>query len=559
MQQPRNQIAGFQDRASMKQLKGFLIIIAVICLSGCSSGVVNDFFSDNGIQEDDIIRVEITGNDISTGSTDDSDWEKTASIDTGSTIQVDVVGYDAGGDSTGNLSTTWSTSDQNVAVVDDAGNITAISAGKAEITVQMSNTDTGEKISDVIVITVLPPQNLEKQWTESTVNLPQSIWDHASAIWNGYVYVAGGNSACTAVFDNCGFTDNVYFSRINQDGSLSDFNQTTPLPRYLKGHSLLAHQGYLYVIGGIVQTVYPVAPIPYPDPPYPNPDFDFDNYETILNGRVFYAKIGSDGRLGIWKETAYLPPSDKIPPEQITSDPDIGGLFGMSAAGHTISDNGYIYVTGGWNVKLRSNVETVLVGIINKSDGSISSWIHNTQSDLPYNLSKHTSVAATVNGDNYIYVIGGNSGDLGSQIFHNEILYAKMENDGILSPWTYSSTALPDKIIDHATASLGRHIFVLGGRDGDGGAYKDKDGVYKEETKYNIFNKVLYYYISDTADLQPMQRLNDLPVPLFHHAVVADIDNLTSSINIYVTGGAAGDTEDNNNRSNKVYYLPYIP
>ena len=126
----------------MKQLAWSLIILASLSLSGCSSGIDGGFFSDYGLQEDDIVRVEITGDDISTGPTDDSDWEKTASIDSGSTMQVDVVGYDAGGDSTGNVNTTWSTSDPNVAVVDDAGNITAVSAGKAEITVQVSNTET---------------------------------------------------------------------------------------------------------------------------------------------------------------------------------------------------------------------------------------------------------------------------------------------------------------------------------------------------------------------------------------------------------------------------------
>ncbi|OGW43338.1 MAG: hypothetical protein A2132_06415 [Nitrospirae bacterium RBG_16_43_11] len=537
---------------NMKQLTGFLIIIAAICFSGCSSGVDNKFYTDYGIQKDDIIRVEITGDDI-TGD------DITATIDLGETKQVEVVGYEAGGDSTGNLSTTWSSSDQNIAVVDSTGKITAVSPGKADITVQVSNNETGENISDVIVVTVLPPINSDKKWSVSSVKLPQAIWDHASAIWNGYVYVAGGNSACTAVFDSCGFTDNVYYARKNEDGSISDFIRTAPLPRFLKGHSLLAHKGYLYVIGGIVQTYYPIATIPHPDPPYPNPDFDYDNYETILNGRVFYSKIGPDGRLGNWIETKPLPPSDKLPPELMTSDPDIAGIFGQSATAHTISNNGYIYVTGGWNSKLKSNLDTTLVGVINSSDGSISEWIHNDQSDLPYNLSKHTSVAATVNGSSYLYVIGGNSGDTGSQIIHNEIIYAKIDNDGILFPWEYSSGVLPVGVIDHATASQGRHIFVIGGRDGDGGAYKDEYGVYKEETKYNIFNKVLYYYISDTGNLQPMQRLADLPVPLFHHAAVADINNSTSSINIYVTGGAGGDTEDTNNRNDKVYYLPYIP
>jgi len=543
----------------MKLLARFLIIIAAICSSGCSSGVESNFFSDYGTDQGDIVRVEITGDINNTGVPGESDWEKTATVDSGSTLQVGVVGYDAGGTSSGNLSTTWTTSDPKIADVDSTGKITAISSGKAEITVEVSNSGTGEKITDVIVITVSPPPVLMKPWTELSVTLPQPVWDHASAIWNGYVYVAGGNSDCTASFDKCGFTDQVYYARINQDGTISNFNLTTPLPRYLKGHALLVHNGYMYVLGGIVQTVYPLAPIPSPDPPYPNPDFNYDNYETVLNGRVFYSKIGSDGRLGNWMETAPLPPSDKIPPGQLTSDPDISGLFGMSAAVNTMSGNGYIYVTGGWSNKLKSNLDTVLVGVINKSDGAISAWLHDAQSDLPYNLSKHTSIAATVNGDNYLYIMGGNSGDLGSQIFHNEIIYAKIENNGILSNWNYSSTVLPDRVIDHAAASQGRHIFVLGGRDGDGGAYKDKNGVYKEETKYHILNKVIYFYINDSGELQQMQRLADLPVPLFHHAAVADINNLTSSINIYLTGGAGGDTEDQNNRSDKVYNLQIVP
>ncbi|MCC7201149.1 MAG: Ig-like domain-containing protein [Nitrospirae bacterium] len=538
----------------------FFIAVCSIIVIGCSSGVENNAFTDYGLSKGDVMRVEITGLYKRT----DGLQYKTVVLEKGVTTKLSIVGYDVTNNIIANLQGTWESANKDIASVDTTGHVTAVSAGSTNVTVMMRSTVTGEVISDAVEITVLPSPVLLKPWTESPVHLTQSLWDHSSAIWNGYLYVAGGSSACTAAAnDGCGFTDKVYYARTNPDGSISDFIKTTPLPRFLKGHSLVATDGYMYVIGGIVQTYYPGAPVPSPDPPYPNPDFNSDNYDTILNGRVFYTKIGADGSLGAWMETTQLPPSDKIPPEKMTSDPDIAGLFAPSVTAHSISgngsDHGYIYVTGGWSSILKSNVNTVLVGVINQSDGSISTWLHNVKSDLPYNLSKHTSVAATVNGDNYLYVLGGNTGDAGYQLFHNDMIYAKMEYDGILSPWKYSTNVLPLRLIDHATASHGRHIFVLGGRDGDGGAYIDKNGVYHEYSTYNIFNDVFSYFIEDTGDLQLVQIVPDLPVPLFHHAAVADINKSDNSINVYVTGGAGGDTEYESNRKNSVYYISILP
>lgn len=523
----------------MKQLTGFLIIIVIFTLLGCSSGTDGEFFTDYGLNEGDVIRIEIAG---TFKNTNVGQVYKTAALDTGTTMQLSLVGYDVEGNSNNTLNATWLSNDKKVAIVDNTGKITAISAGDAEITVKLVSTVTGEVVSDTLVVTVLPSPMAGKHWVTADVSLPQSIWDHSSVIWNGYLYVGGGNSGCTADFDNCGFTDNVYYAHINQDGSIGVFSKTTTMPRYLRGHSLLAHNGYMYIIGGIVQPYYT-------EPPYPDPS----NFNTILNGKVFYTKINPDGSLGTWQETAPLPPPEKILPEQ--GNDDKGGLFALSASVHTISNNdvdkGYIYVTGGWSAELKANVKTVLVGPINSSDGNIDSWIHNEQSDLPYNLSKHTSVAATVNGINYLYVIGGNSGDLGTQKFHNEILFAKIDSDGILSPWQFSSRKLPVQLIDHASALLGRYIFVFGGRDGDGGR--------DEQANYNIYSNVIYYHIDDTGDLQPLQRCNDLPEPLFHHAAVADINTAANSINIYVTGGAGGNTADPYNRKNSVYYLTTTP
>lgn len=554
----------------MKKLAGFLIILSAICLYGCSSGVESDIFPNFGVKDGDVIRIEITG------TLNNSQWSegqlfKTAAFDRGTTMQLSLVGYDVNNSIDNTIDATWTSSDPQVAAVDSKGKITAISAGETIITVRLMSTVTGEVISDTIAVTVLPSPVTGQQWTLAETYLPQEIWDHGSAAWNGYLYVAGGNANCTADYQNCGFTNKIYYTKINKtDGSVGDFNQTT-LPSFfsggLRGHSLLAYNGYLYIIGGIVHPTFP-------EPPYPSSS----NFDTILNEKVFYAVINpEDGSLGAWIETSPLPPPENAYPP---IPADKAGLFALSATVHTISkdgkDKGYIYVTGGWSAELKENVRTVFIGPINNEDnmpdalpGSIGKWIHNDSSDLPYDLSKHTSVTASVNGSSYIYVIGGNSGSYGSQEFRKEIVYAKIAEDGILSEtmkngqlstWHHASNSLPEQLIDHASVSTGSHIFVIGGRSGvESSNYEEDPKNFIDNEDYKKFKEVVFFRIDDTGDLQPLQRCADLPLPLFHHAAVTDINTLDESINIYVTGGAGGDTAIQTNRKNTVYYINTKP
>ena len=553
---------------SIKHLTGLLILIIAFSLSGCSSGVDNGFFPDYGLKEGDAILIKITGTFTDTQWLD-GQQNKAVSLDAGTIMQLSFVGEDFEGNSINNLEATWTSSNPQVATVDDKGKITAVSSGETEITVKLMSTATGEVISDTLDLTVLPPPATDKEWTLAKTTIPQEIWDHGSAVCNGYLFVAGGHSNCTASNNDCGFTNKIYYTKINKDdGSIGTFTQAM-LPAYfsggLRGHTLLAYNGYLYVIGGIVHPTFP-------EPPYP----DSSNFNTILNEKVFYTRINpADGSLGGWVETTSLPlPENTDQVEPMSADK--AGLFALSATVHSISKNGkekgYIYVTGGWSAELTKNVRRVLVGPVNNDDnepdalpGSIEKWIHNEPSDLPYDLSKHTSVTASVNGDSYIYVIGGNSGSYGSQEFHKEILYAKIAQDGILidtikngklSTWHYASSSLPEKLIDHATVSTGNHIFVIGGRSGVESENTEgdiKDFVDKED--YKKFKEVVFFRIDDTGDLQPLQRSADLPLPLFHHAAAADTNTLDESINIYVTGGASGDTAIQTNRKNTVYYL----
>jgi hypothetical protein len=454
------------------------------------------------------------------------------SLEAGTTIQLSVSARDVTGTSYPNIKVVWSSGDPAIATVDNTGKVTAISNGSTIITAKLIMTD-GTIITDNVWVTVLSSPLNNKSWTTSTVTLPKPTWDHASTIWKGYLYIAGGHSSCDGSTD-CGFTNKVYYAPLNPDGSIGAFKVTTPIPKYLRGHSLVAYNDYLYIMGGIEQPIFK-------EPPYPDPA----NFQTVLNEKVYYAKVSADGGIGDWVETTPLPPSEEtIPPAK-------AGLFALSATAHDINGTGYIYVTGGWSAEATKNVRSVFIGPISPENGSIPDWIQNSNSDLPYldGLSKHVAVAGTVNEgsaneERYLYVIGGNSGAIGIQSFHKEIYYAKIASDGIPFDWKLASSSLPGPLIDHAAASAGRYIMVLGGRD--------KDDNYPP---YKIFPQVYYYFMKDNGDLELLSRYTAMPSPLFHHAAAADKDNATGTIHLYVTGGAIGDTEKQENRMDKVYYL----
>ena len=110
------------------------------------------------------------------------------------------------------------------------------------------------------------------------------------------LYVLGG---CP---NDCSqFTKKVYYSRINADGSLAGWNETTPLPQPLAYFCAVGAGGRLFVMGG-------------------------DNDSAPVN--VFYgAAVAGDGALGIWSSGPALPQS-------------------MFESGAAITDS-YIFLTGG--------------------------------------------------------------------------------------------------------------------------------------------------------------------------------------------------------------------
>jgi hypothetical protein len=80
-------------------------------------------------------------------------------------------------------------------------------------------------------------------WAQ-TRSLPLPIQEHTMIAFNGYLYVFGGKN----ILDE--WTNTVYFSAINPDGRLADWNTTTPLPRALQGSAVFEVDGYVYLLSG---------------------------------------------------------------------------------------------------------------------------------------------------------------------------------------------------------------------------------------------------------------------------------------------------------------------
>jgi hypothetical protein len=67
--------------------------------------------------------------------------------------------------------------------------------------------------------------------------------------YNGYLYIIGGRKADDQ------WVNTVYFSAIQPDGTLADWETTTSLPRKVSGIATFESNGYIYLLGNNVNNV----------------------------------------------------------------------------------------------------------------------------------------------------------------------------------------------------------------------------------------------------------------------------------------------------------------
>ena len=230
-------------------------------------------------------------------------------------------------------------------------------------------------------------------WQLSRYELPASRVG-SIVIANGYIYSVGGS-----------LTTNVYYARLNTDGSSYDWTSTTSLP-ITADPAVVTANGYIYSIGGCTSG------------------------GCSVTASVYYAKLNADGTIGNWTATTSLPSS---------------GMGSMNAT----TANGYVYTIGGYNGSY--TVDTVYYAKL-KADGTVSGW--NSTSNLPAARDDSATIAA--NG--FIYAIGGNNSSGNSQ---SDVYYAELNADGTLTSWD-TAASLPAARTTASVVANG-YVYAIGG------------------------------------------------------------------------------------------------
>lgn len=232
----------------------------------------------------------------------------------------------------------------------------------------------------------------------------------SSTVLNGYIYVAGG---CTSSSDCSASTNTVQYAALNPDGSVGTWNATTgSMPAARAFGQLESVGGSLYYIGGQLAA------------------------STSESKSVYYA-TPSGGNISTWTLATDVLPTDRTQ---------------HSAAVW----NDRIYVTGGIDAAA-ANTSTVYISPPLSSGGNITTpWTTSTSFNVP--RSGHVTVAYA----NNLYVFGGYTG---SQ-YLNDAQYAKINADGTLGTWSYT-TSLPTRLRQADGFAANGFMYILGGRSAD--------------------------------------------------------------------------------------------
>ncbi len=244
-------------------------------------------------------------------------------------------------------------------------------------------------------------------WTNTT-DLPVAYESPSVAVYNGYMYLIGGN-----VYNGSPQTvATTYYSKIGSDGTLGSWTTTTALPEVMANHSVVATGGYIYTLGGA----------------------------TINGGNcgtnndcldvVYYAPLHADGTIGNWNTT--------------TSLTSVRATTGATAY------NGYMYIGGGGNTGYLNDVQYARIN----NNGTLGSWVNAP----PLPNARYGHQFAAYNGYMYMYSGRGSS-------WYNDVRYAQINADGSLGSWATTTAFSTGRAYGGGTIYNG-YLYIMGGYNG---------------------------------------------------------------------------------------------
>ena len=254
-----------------------------------------------------------------------------------------------------------------------------------------------------------------------------------AAIYNGYMYVVGGANSGAA-------QQTVFYAKINADGTVGTWttSQFFKLNTAVLAAGVIAHNGYLYVLGGAQTDTSGVLGSP-----------------TAV---VQYAKINPDGTLGSFCSSAAACSSPLISPSALPF---------ARMDGQAIVSNGYLYYVGG-----QDGTSTGQTGVYYakfNSDGSLGTWF--TGNSLTTGRG-YVSVGV-LNG--YLYAVGGGS-TISSPV--NSYDYAQLGSNGAPSAFTAVNGTLLNTSLSLGMAQANGYFYITSGNNLGGVEYASGPRVY---------------------------------------------------------------------------------
>lgn len=245
---------------------------------------------------------------------------------------------------------------------------------------------------------------------------------------NGIVivsYGAGGSSATAALsWMQLSTTDGTLQSPNPGGGSCSGWctDSAYNLPQALSNFSMVAYNGFLYVIGG-------------------------QNSSGTPQNTIYIAKLGANGEPQLWSPVS----GDKTTWTYWYADT---GLSGARSGLTAVAYNNRMYIIGGRTAS--APVNTVEIADITPT-GKLSSWASSTT--LPTNLYGHGSFVY----NDRLYIIGGSSTVGGAPLA--TVYYNKINSNGTLNSWVQTTSMANGRIGNggNFTAVWGAYVYISGG------------------------------------------------------------------------------------------------
>ncbi len=247
---------------------------------------------------------------------------------------------------------------------------------------------------------------------EKIGDLPIPLIWHVVVNDNNRVYLLGGTKLIPSAA-NPTSVDDVYFTTINDDKSISSWQRLPSLPKRLSIGAARIINGRLYYFGGITRT--------------PSGNNNIQTFES----NVYMAELLPNGTFTAWIATNTLPQG--------------------RAAFAIFSKGNDIYIVGG-TTSISLATSDILHTVVS-ADGQINGW--SKIGDFPVTLHR----PGFVQNVNKFYIIGGlvNSNTISNKIYLSDVISATSLT------WILSLQTLPLNFCCSASVSISNSLYSIGG------------------------------------------------------------------------------------------------